>query len=214
MAEIKGYVAGSPATFTPSKKSKWIEEFNDMLVTSGYSRNALTEHLINVGLAHTEKQIKPFEKVEADSLFNNAYFTPMEQELLNTSTYQQIIREFAKSLLSNSRAAMENTYQQASVPNYNQSYSLPVRSDQSSSQYYLNEKQGMTPLPQTVPLTQKTVTDSVESYLKDSEPMPITKVQSSDSNDAQDKPEEDSVDGYELADLTAEASFLMGLKMD
>lgn len=131
MSEIKGYKAGSGATFTPSKKASWIEGFNDLLVTTGMSRNALTDHLIEVGLAHNNTQEKSLDKIETDTLFNNAYFSPRERELLNTSTYQQIIREFAKSLISNSRIAMETTFQQALTPNYTGMYSSsPTRLEQ------------------------------------------------------------------------------------
>ncbi|MFL0584301.1 hypothetical protein ACH0B6_17140 [Solibacillus silvestris] len=204
MAEIKGYVAGSPATFTPSKKSKWIEEFNNLLVTSGYSRNALTEHLITVGLSHTEQQIKPLENIEADTLFNNAYFTPMERELLNTSTYQQIIREFAKSLLSNSRAAMEITFNQASTPSFPTNYPTPVRMESLPVQQSIVQQSDISGSPTQVQSISKEVKEMViEDPVKEDKPVEITNNQ-----------EETEIDGYQVADLSAEISFLKGLKME
>lgn len=204
MAEIKGYVAGSPATFTPSKKSKWIEEFNNLLVTSGYSRNALTEHLITVGLSHTEQQIKPLENIEADTLFNNAYFTPMERELLNTSTYQQIIREFAKSLLSNSRAAMETTFNQASTPSFPTNYPAPVRMESLPVQQSIVKQSDISSSPtqdQSISKVEQEIV--IENPVKKDKPVEIP-----------DNQAENEIDGFEVADLSAEISFLKGLKME
>lgn len=210
MAEIKGYVAGSPATFTPSKKSKWIDEFNNLLVTSGYSRNALTEHLITVGLSHTEQQIKPLENIEEDTLFSNAYFTPMERELLNTSTYQQIIREFAKSLLSNSKAAMETTFYQASTPNFPQNY-LPVRMENTPvHQPLVAQSDATSPPIQTQSSSDKTRNNN-EDHTSGKAEIIVQPV----INEVKDIQTEDGeIDGFEVADLSAEADFLKGLKMD
>lgn len=215
MSEIKGYVAGSGATFTPSKKATWTEEFNDLLVTTGMSRNALTDQLIEVGLAHKNQQ-KPSEKLEADTLFNNAYFSPMERELLKTSTYQQIIREFAKSLLTNSRAAMETTFQQASSPNYNPTYPAPVRMEYMPVQKHPIEA----PLVNGSPTQAIAPVVSEETAHVEVKPkhkgQPVKEDVSQNVKDksvgvATDPKEVKMIDGLEVADLSKEMDFLSGL---
>lgn len=222
MAEIKRYVAGSPATFTPSKKSKWTDEFNNLLVTSGYSRNALTEHLITVGLAHTEQQIKPLENIEEDTLFSNAYFTPMERELLNTSTYQQIIREFARSLLSNSKAAMESTFNQASTSNYPRNYS-PVKMEMAPVDQPALTPNDATSSPTQVQSSSDKTENTYENLTSENDenngPTIIDEVNNTRNEvvevvEVNEVDEVDEVDGFEVADLSAEADFLKGLKMD
>ncbi|WP_240376218.1 hypothetical protein [Bacillus piscicola] len=47
-----GYVRGLGRTFVPSAKAEWVEEFNRILGDEpGWSRNRLTEYLIEKGLA-------------------------------------------------------------------------------------------------------------------------------------------------------------------
>lgn len=206
MSDIKGYVAGSGATFTPSKKASWTEEFNDLLVTSGLSRNALTDLLIEIGLSHHQKANRA-EKLESNSIFNNAQFSPSERELLNTNAYQQIIREFAKSLLSNSRAAMETTFQQSAPPVFNPTYPSQARVMYTAPAPV--EKEHITPLSSGARNVEINSSNDKEN---DSE-LPKNKKEAIQppANTVTEATTE-VIEGFEVADLAEEMAFLHNIK--
>ena len=109
MDNKKIYVAGSGTTFTPSRNATWPEEFNELLVSTGMSRNKLTEHLLSQALQNRKNQTRSNES----SIFNTSKYSKEELELLSTTYFQNAIEKFIRVLLSEQNNIVETAQKQA-----------------------------------------------------------------------------------------------------
>lgn len=107
---VNGYEAGKPTSFTPGRHSEWVEEFNQLLEQHGhYSRNKLTEKLIEEGMAAWKNQASSGERltqgsVPARSIPVNGVtlecdgLSSEQIQLLNTPEFQRIVNSFVTRL--------------------------------------------------------------------------------------------------------------------
>jgi hypothetical protein len=107
---VKGYEAGKPTSFTPGRHSEWVEEFNQLLEFHGhYSRNKLTEKLIEEGMAVWKNQSSaggqqiqgsiPPQSIPTNGVTLECDGLSSEQiQLLNTPEFQKIVNSFVRRL--------------------------------------------------------------------------------------------------------------------
>lgn len=107
---VKGYEAGKPTSFTPGRHSEWVEEFNQLLEHHGhYSRNKLTEKLIEEGMAVWKNQSStgvqqvqgniPSRSIPTNGVTLECDGLSSEQiQLLNTPEFQKIVNSFVMRL--------------------------------------------------------------------------------------------------------------------
>ncbi|WP_025731397.1 hypothetical protein [Heyndrickxia ginsengihumi] len=57
MKEKSGYIPGQGRTYTPSTKAEWVDDFNSLLNKSPYSRNQLTDILLQEALESRKNPI-------------------------------------------------------------------------------------------------------------------------------------------------------------
>jgi hypothetical protein len=85
-----GYEAGKGRTFTPSIDAKWINEFNEMKLELGISRNKLTEKLIQDGL-----------KFNRNSGSSGALYIPLTTENLSQGQIEMLSSSMGQEMLLN-----------------------------------------------------------------------------------------------------------------
>lgn len=54
MANTSGYIPGKGRTFTPSYNATWTDSFNEIMIEQKFSRNKLTEKLIEDGIKYNK----------------------------------------------------------------------------------------------------------------------------------------------------------------
>lgn len=123
--KVKGYQAGIPITFTPSRQAEWVDEFNDMLERENYSRNKLTELLVSVGM-EAQRNNSSVEKVSENRTVavddSNLLTLPSDNfsqeqiELLKTGHYQSLIETFINQLF-NATQSVEDEVLKGFLPN-------------------------------------------------------------------------------------------------
>jgi hypothetical protein len=104
----KGYEAGVPASITPSRRSEWIHDFNEILnSTQHFSRNKLTEHLLTLGIQSYNQGSKIEDTMKTqDSLQHGAdqitlqgdNLSNEQKQLLKTSYFQDLLESFVVNL--------------------------------------------------------------------------------------------------------------------